>query len=339
MFAIPAKLWNEKVVAKLRKTLPFKVREIGSRKWKHPFKHSLRWDGEAWLLQVNPGFLNANPVEVTTSGRYISPDSMIKHTVQNDEQEVQLPITEYPEVQILDWRAIGSGADPLNSSVNVDGNVSEAFEPVPEFFLNQGVVEETRNIDASFASGIAVTEGERPQDARLLRAFDTYIEVPRLETVVDWSFGTVLEATLATFTISYKEPEDDTAVLFNTSKFTPLTTPSEIDLLAGIFNDQNKDQLKLATVYFLSLPGADPGDDLDDTWTPFVSHDVFFNLSHKLKTIPEPTKVEPITLQTGLAGGIADPIIGGLLAQNNDLFNSAQQIYNARSTGGSFWSI
>lgn len=339
MFEIPAELWNRDVVGTLRKRIPFRIREIGSRKWKHPFKHSVRWDGENWLLQVNPGFVNANPVEVTTSGKYISPASIIKHTVQNDEQDVRLPITEYPEVQVFDWRGIGSGADPLVSGIDASGSVGESFEPVPEFFQNQGVLEESRNIDSSFATGVTITEGERPQDARLLRAFDTYIEVPRLETVVDWSFGTVLEATLATFTISYKEPEDDTAILYNTAKFTPETVPSEIDLLAGIFADSRKDQKKMATVYFLSAPGADPSDELDDTWTPFVAHDVFFNLSHRLKTIPEPTKVESNTLQTGLAGGIADPIIGGLLAQNNDLLNNAQQIYNARSTGGTFWSV
>lgn len=336
---IPANVWNEAVVGTLRRRIPFKVREIGRRKWKHPFYHTLRHDGDNWLFQIRPGFVNASPVEASTQGKYLSPEAILRNNVQNLEDPVQAPLTDRPEMVVQDWRAIGAGADAQNASINADGSISESFEDVPEFFKQMGVSDVERQISSSFTSGITVNESERPEDARLLRAFDTYIEMPRLETVVDWEFGTVLEATLATFTISYKEPSESTPKLYQAAEFSPTTLPSEIDLLAGIFSDENKDQLKLATVYFVSQPGADPGDELDEKWQPYVEHETFFNLSHKLKTIPAPESNDPVTLETGLAGGIVDPLIGSLLATNNDLLNNARQIYNARSTGGTFWTV
>lgn len=55
--------------------------------------------------------------------------------------------------------------------------------------------------------------------------------------------------------------------------------------------------------------------------------------------IPDPTPIEPITLQTGLAAGIADPIFRGLLAPGNDAFNSALQVLRTRNLAGRFWSL
>jgi hypothetical protein len=78
---------------------------------------------------------------------------------------------------------------------------------------------------------------------------------------------------------------------------------------------------------------------MDDTWTAFVKHEQFWNLCHAPQKIPDPTPIEPIRLQTGLAGGIADSIFSGLLAPGNDAFNSALQVLRNRNLAGRFWSL
>jgi hypothetical protein len=47
----------------------------------------------------------------------------------------------------------------------------------------------------------------------------------------------------------------------------------------------------------------------------------------------------PITLQTGLVGGIADSIFSSLLALGNDAYNTALQVLRNRNLAGRFWSL
>ncbi|MCP4444922.1 MAG: hypothetical protein GY872_07485 [Roseibacillus sp.] len=339
MFQILAETWNREVVGALRKRIPFRVKEIGGRNWRHPFYHTLRHDGENWLYQVKPGFVNEDSLTASTFGKYISPKAIMKHSVQSLEDPVSLPLIDRPEMRIPETRIIGSGALPAASSVSPAGEITQSFEPVPEFFKNLGVRDSKASLESSLQFGFVELVNEQEAGTRILRAFDTWIRTPRLQTSVDWQFGTVLEATLATFTINYKIPTETQSLLMDGPEFVQVAVPSEIDLLSGLVEDKQHDETKLATVYFVSPPDADPKDELDETWQPYLAHDIFFNLSHRLKNVPQPTDTEPNTLVTGLAGGIADPIIGGLLAQNNDLLSNAAQIYRLRSTGGAFWSV
>ena len=103
--------------------------------------------------------------------------------------------------------------------------------------------------------------------------------------------------------------------------------------------DPEFDAIKIATIYFLSPPGFSPELPMDETWTAFVKHDQFWNLCHAPQKIPDPTPIEPIRLQTGLVGGIADPIFSSLLAPGNDAFNSALQVLRNRNLAGRFWSL
>ena len=78
---------------------------------------------------------------------------------------------------------------------------------------------------------------------------------------------------------------------------------------------------------------------MDSTWTTFVKHEQFWNLCHAPQKIPDPTPIEPIRLQTGLAAGIADPIFSSLLAPGNDAFNTALHVLRNRNLAGRFWSL
>jgi hypothetical protein len=133
-------------------------------------------------------------------------------------------------------------------------------------------------------------------------------------------------------------PARDRPWLTVTSKYKPIVEADMGNLLEGA-PDPEFDAIKIATLYFLSPPGFSPELPMDSTWTAFVKHDQFWNLCHAPQKIPDPTPIEPIRLQTGLAGGIADSIFSSLLAPGNDAFNSALQVLRNRNLAGRFWSL
>ena len=87
--------------------------------------------------------------------------------------------------------------------MNTEGQITQDFESGPEFFKERGVYEPTRKIESGFGVGIIETIEAAPEDARLLRAFDTWINVDRLSASVDWQFETREQSTIATFTVIY----------------------------------------------------------------------------------------------------------------------------------------
>jgi hypothetical protein len=99
------------------------------------------------------------------------------------------------------------------------------------------------------------------------------------------------------------------------------------------------DPFEIATIYFISPPGFAAEAPMDSTWSTFVKHDQFWNLAHAPQKIPDPTPIEPITLQTGLVGGIADSIFSSLLAPGNDAYNTAIQVLRNRNLAGRFWTL
>jgi hypothetical protein len=147
------------------------------------------------------------------------------------------------------------------------------------------------------------------------------------------SFGTMLVINYGRSTTARERPWLDV-----TAKYVPVV---EMDLgnLEDRVADPEFDAIKMATLYFLSPPKFSPDSPMDATWTAFVKHDQFWNLCHAPQKIPNPTPIEPIRLQTGLIGGIADSIFSSLLAPGNDAFNSALQVLRNRNLAGRFWSL
>lgn len=340
---VTAEAWNRDVVGEIRRRLPVRFKSIRRGGWRHPFNHTLRYDADrdGWLYQIKPGFVNAQPVEIQTVGALSSVRTQQRLGREPGRDEiVDAWLTEHPEIPVPGTRAIGIGASATSTAVDSEGQISQAFEPVPEFFLDRGVYEPRREIESGFDIGIVETLENIPDDARLLRAFDTWLLVDRARAVVDWQFGTGLEGTVADFTVSYERDQSarDLAYIRDGAQFVSRSTPDFVDLLAGVVDDSSTDELKLATVYFMSLPGADPSEPTDETWTPFVAHDVFFNLNHATRNPIAPQKNEPIRLITGLAAGIGQPIIGSLLSQVNDFTSAARAAFAARQIDGRFWT-
>jgi len=104
--------------------------------------------------------------------------------------------------------------------------------------------------------------------------------------------------------------------------------------------DFPEDELLVCTVYLLSPPGADSSTALDGTWQPYVSHNLFYNLNHasqNLATVKSPPG--PITIYTGLAGGLGDAIANQDLATINDAAAAlASGLVNVTQEG-KFWTM
>lgn len=360
MFNIPAETWNEEVVETIRRRLPFRgrVRERG--RWRHPFRHSLRYDyddGE-WRYQVRPGFVNGKPVDVTTAHDLISDRTKLRLEPDNEAEDYagnvrrdeltdslrgkKTPppvayLTEYPDIRVPGLRNIGLGSTPTGIASDSSGRPVASYEKVPEFFVERGVLELTpENVNNILA-------GELPADRRLLRAFDTWITHDRLQAKVEWNYGIVLDATVAHFNVLYTRdtPANNHAYMDHGSEYVPQPSPETYfnSVLSGAVDDNDRDELKMATIYFLSQPGEELISPTDYSWEAFVKHDVFYNLNYAGRNPLPPVANEPITLLTGLAAGIGNPVIGAILASNNDMSNAARQAYNSRSLEGRFWTI
>jgi hypothetical protein len=123
------------------------------------------------------------------------------------------------------------------------------------------------------------------------------------------------------------------------AKFNPPPVPdSAMALLEGM-TDPEYDLIKVATIYFLSPEGTEPGAELDSTWEPFVQYDIFWNLAHSPQSLPDPTPIDPLRFITPLGLGIANLPIAMILSPYNDMLNRAIQILKSRNLAGRFWSL
>jgi len=90
----------------------------------------------------------------------------------------------------------------------------------------------------------------------------------------------------------------------------------------------------------LSVDGQADGSEPDETWTPFVSHKLFWNLNYEtnidLKVVP---RFQRFPLFVPLAGGIAQPLIDEIMDATTDAANQALELLNRSQVSGKFWII
>ncbi|MBU6170595.1 MAG: hypothetical protein KGQ87_03760 [Verrucomicrobia bacterium] len=345
--------WNS-LVDTISRRLPLRF-EVGPnpRKWSHPWKISPFWEAGdeekgtkgQWLFKIKPGFVNG--VEVTvptrvkhTAERTITRLSEAKEDIKDPERMVDAFLTEWPRVEIGPTRVIGTGADPSGTSSG--GNIKLSYEPVPKFFADLGVTSANTQISGNINSGITFIDGqEDAKKARRLRACDVSLWKDRPSAKFEVDPGNILAGIVGSIYITYshlggmkKHP-----YLRVSSKFVPPPEPeSPMALLEGI-TDPEYDLTKIATIFLVSQPGAEPAAPLDSSWTPYVEYNQFWNLAHSPQSIPDSTPIDPIRLTTGLAGGLADILISTLLAPLNAQLNNALQILKSRNMSGRFWSL
>lgn len=338
--------WNA-MIDEVSRRLPLRCVRT-SRRWVHPWTIAPEWSNiaESWVFRIRPGFVNGVEPEIATMAMLASHRTLFRieeETGKRPEkkQSVNALITESPHILVPSTRIIGKGADAESMTSNGSGGFAFQFEAVPEFFLQFGVTEEKVVFQGNLNSGVQEVQYESDSEAPILRACDVVLYVDRPAAKLDVTKGNPLTdsfAALLTIRYARSTKERERPWLDVTPKCVPRAEVDLGDLLQSA-TDPEFDVIRIATIYFLSPPKFSPDLPMDDTWTAFVKHDQFWNLAHAPQKIPDPTPVEPIRIQTMLAGGIADSIFSTLLAPGNDAYNAALQVLRNRNLAGRFWSL
>jgi hypothetical protein len=326
--------------------------------WQHPWQVTLLWDAQraVWTSRIKAGFLNGNcPVIETTVGAAkasgtnwvnfgINPlteepffsswvfSGSAQATAVASTQPINVPLYANPTLD-MDWYAIGSDGDPSIT--------------VPEFFADLGVASSTQPTDQQIeedpdAAASSLVQASVPAGARLLRQCDIVLHQPRvgLTSTVQLEPGIVTGQSNVTQTLGLANPDaSDTLRVYGIGTWTAPAADASIDPLTGDYVENTYDEIVVATAYVMSPANTPAGSAPDETWTPFVSHNLFWNLSWA-----QPEFVN-VTLSDGqnlsvlgeLAGGVAAVAINFLTASLNDAGNDALNILNAASMAGFFW--
>ena len=316
--------------------------------WRHPWNVVPRWIDGAWRLNIQPGFVNGDPVLMvgTAFTKRTFVETQVKRpvvvTIGDTTREVTETVTEFIETfnekdleltEVPWWKVAGT---------------RNVIEDVPAFFVSKGVASQaqaagavtTANFDRINLSELAAqAPGER-----VLRSVDIVAVIyrPQLRSTFE-----VVDASAATGTIlEYVPSYDFTSVTANGTQarlvqeapYVPQKTPDILLRALGVEPDTDQDKIHLATVYFLG-PDAKTLE-LDERWTPYVKHHVFWNLMHSPKNvIPELGKIpRRPPFFTGLAGGFGDMIVNQFSALQGVIENEVLNFYRQDESGGAFWS-
>jgi hypothetical protein len=296
----------------------------GGRQWRHPWATVVEWDDAAaqWVARVKAGFCNGLPATVLREVDGVPVD------VALTERADPLPVVPLPV-----WRAIGADASPDVARVSEDGGLQTSYEPVPEYFTDLGVAA-APVIAGSLESGLVeqLAVQDRGQAQRRLRAVDLvlYHDRPALTTAA--AAGNALTASTRV-----RSNARAGAYLRAVAKYAREAEPDPVQQLLGNWADGDRDSVQIATVYLLSPAGA--GEDVDETWEPFVRYAQFWNLSYAHTQQRLAGSPQPLTVQTGLAAGAGDRVIQQLLQEGNQALQAALAQLGTERIVGRFWSV
>jgi hypothetical protein len=285
---------------------------------RHAWKITPSFEQEAWHIRIRPGYVNAKSA-----------------TVDTDDGETKL--TDFPLWRLGAFRAIGPSAQPI--ALNDAGDsIRFVYEEVPEYFRRLGVGEPP-TINGVTLERVTTGEDEK---RRLLMATEVvlYQDHPATVGVVEINDGT----TGAVITVNAQDLDatrlKKRAYLRQTSVYTPPGAPVDPFTAATEgWSDAPRTERHLATIWFVSQEGAALDTPPDASWTPHIKHRHKFNFEHGLDKITEPLKNEPLTLNTALAGGVANPVNQFLLAQVNDANSALARFFDARRRTGKFHTV
>lgn len=315
------------------------IAALPSSKWKHPWFTTPAWSGSAqqWVATVQPGFVNEQcPIYRAT----IAEQQALGNPWENNpltgepffsDSVFQQPTTATANVTTLDLPLYLTPAIALDCyNLGWDGDPSGA---VPDFFVNLGT--------ARLAAGQSADTATPPAGLRLLRACDLWLHQPRsaLTSNVDLNpSGFITGQGSVQQTLSIASPGPTDVLRINQGFFRPIDQSAAIDPLSGDYNEPNFDELLISTVYLLSPPNTPIGAVPDGSWTPYVRHNLFWNLQWA-QPFFQPVDSDPGTpFIPPLAGGVAQLAIGFLASSLNDATEQALNILTAHSMAGSFWT-
>ena len=339
-----SKLW-QKLLEKVEQYLPIKFDFTPAPKRPHPWQIRPVWHvsknkkyGE-WRGIVSAGLVNALPpyVKMLYEEAPFEARERIDRAGLIDKKPkpkatdlVKVYLDEMAELK-FNWRAIGSDGSPDSISGDAgSGNITGVFEKVPDFFKRMGVA------DANTKIG-----GEAPKTTRLLKACDIVLSQPRtsLTNNITTSAATI-DTTLLSINPGFLVPPDREPFLSALAKFvTQSVTAKFEDLIFQRFSDTAQDQFHLSTAFLLSpvLPLLDPADLAG--WQVYFKYNCHHNLVHATQQIENRVEFVPLSLVLPFAGGVAQPIIDYILAENNFFAQAALDFYQQRKLNGKFYAI
>ena len=330
----PASVYND-VMARMRRAKPLRgvhckiVETEGGMliagnppppKWKHPWTLTPFWQtdaadpsGGSWQVIVTPGFVNAADVMVYVANA-----------------PVAIAETPAPALKITNWR------NPLG--VRDDGSV----EGYPPYFKKLGVkASETPAVGADGETPV-VTEPVTPEvfGTRRIMAADVILTCDHAGVASDVMVADPLTGnaviqsavlTLPTTRWPYR--------VSSAPRFAPAQYPDMLDRLMGSLTEPDYDNLCLGTLWMVSPPDEPDETFPDSTWQAYPQHFVFWNLAYENQRLLSGRPPDPITINTGLAGGLLDTIGNAILSQLNDAYAAALRALNPTSMRGYFRTL
>lgn len=335
---------HNRMVKKAVEYYPIRFSEDSPPGRSHPWQIRPEWrkvddsgKGE-WTGVIQPGCVNGQPAYINTLFKHARPEAQAR--IKEERLQAKLPEAT-PETRVkvyLDeqaalpfaWRSIGSDGVAESVSGNADsGAVTGVFEKVPDFFKRLGVADANTNL-----------LGEAAATQRLLRACDIVLYQPRLAMTNEVTVGAVVDGVIASVNPGFNLPTDLEPRVTATAKFVaPSRNVSLQSVFFDRFIDEPYDLVHLSTVYALSpvLPLLDTA--VSQAWQIYVKYNLHWNLVHAPQRIVPRTELQPITLFVPLAGGVAQPVISEILAQNNDWAQAALDFYQQRNLQGKFYAV
>jgi len=290
--------------------------------FEHPWKLNPMWRDEEWRVFVRPGFVNG-----------------LDATIGMGDEDIGLTDKDRPYLT-PGWRnplaSRGMAASLVGDLITLPG------EGYPKFFESIGVRPANPGSRAMQAYD-PQTEVERTRE---LRACDIALVVPRVATNqqvdIHDPFSEAQTVTISTvFNDSYARSVKSKYRLRSVPKWELPKEPTAMDRLMGQAVEPQTDEIKIATLWMVSPPSPEGGEDAqpDGSWMAYPQYNVFWNLCHAPRRQVPAVPPKPITLHTGLLGGLADSIFNAILAPINDANSKVQAFLNATTFKGEFWTV
>ena len=315
-----------------------------------------------WHFQFIPGFVNGTPVRIHTKACSASENSRKRIRLEReaagikgdkatpkDDEIIDVPITEFPYIALADAgavRKVGFTGNPVEDAMIFFGGTPEQ---VPEPFLALGCKQVTSTVELQ-GTQIQVDEtGEKDipaEDVRLVRAADVVLKVERASLKYDIVKGNALidgYTQLVVPRYGRNSAKNKYAELrIQAGEFTPIPPMTMEGLLAGLPSDPEYDELKIATIYFISPFGTSYGPQEDvpitGSWQIEVKYETFWNVCYCPAEIPPIVPPAPLVLIIPLLSGIANFIINTILAPINDAMSLFMATQRNKPLVGKFWS-
>ncbi|MEA3212430.1 MAG: hypothetical protein QOE70_5487 [Chthoniobacter sp.] len=312
--------------------------------WRHPWHINARYEfkddgtGE-WRAFVRPGFVNGRDAHFSMPADW--PDGKPLEDEAAADRDVPLTNDPAPYLILGGWR---NPLMPDSVSASLSGQIiAVAAEGYPKFFEKLGVKPAAKGGDVTKPGAL---EGE-PDETRTreIRAMDVVLSKARIGTRLQIDLHDPLleaqtESISTVFLNDYLRSTGGRAKLRAAAKYRPPEEQSLALMYGTLLNagDAQFDELKMATVWIVSPPDVGEDTEPDETWTPYPQHFVFWNLQHASRLVIPKAPPAPLGLDLPLAGGVAQPIINGLLSFINDRNAEAWAFFNQADARGLFWS-